>query len=633
MDRTFPYLIPHPRSLVFDSNGGTVRISPVLKWADDANLEAGDSLPLELLNETIRSREGAVPEIVAADPAEQNDISQIQSVAVQPSFSESRDAYKLTLAPGEITIFAASVQARYYAMQTLRQLVINYGRTLPCLTIEDWPDYKHRGFMHDVSRGKVPKLETLYQLVDTLGFLKYNQLQLYIEHTFAFEKHPAIGEGHSPLTAEDIRALDAHCKIHHIALVPNLQSFGHASHILGHEQYHHLAESEYRGGWTLSPVEPGTYELLRELYAEFLPNFSHREYFNVGCDETWDLGKGKSAELAAKLGLGRVYLGHLLHVRKLVHHHSYRMMFWGDIIGDHPELVPEIPKDVVLLNWWYEAHGDEKKYKDRVTPAKKAGLEHWVCPGTSSWNSFFFRMKNARVNIRAFAKAGLWGRAAGLLVTDWGDNGHYNFLSYSLWPIAWAADAAWNAKAPAAANKFFDERFALLLLGDPAGHWIKPLRLLGNLYLDFGVRIANNSPERWFFTGNPEPRRDRLGVSGELKRYNEIKERGIKKALRDAEKAASLLAGIEPTTPALERIRDEWLLGAHLAAHACRRVLWHNLGQGDPALLKSEVQNLMGQFQVLWLARNRKSDLESDLYDFNQIIQNYQSDHPMPVTF
>ena len=43
-----------------------------------------------------------------------------------------------------------------------------------------------RGYMLDISRDKVPTMETLFALVDSLAALRYNQLQFYTEHTFAF---------------------------------------------------------------------------------------------------------------------------------------------------------------------------------------------------------------------------------------------------------------------------------------------------------------------------------------------------------------------------------------------------------------------------------------------------------------
>ena len=71
---------------------------------------------------------------------------------------------------------------------TLRQLLREYGRRLPCLKIRDWPDFARRGVMLDISRGRVPKLETLLDLVERLADFKINEFQLYTEHTFAYRK-------------------------------------------------------------------------------------------------------------------------------------------------------------------------------------------------------------------------------------------------------------------------------------------------------------------------------------------------------------------------------------------------------------------------------------------------------------
>src|SRR5438094_67632 len=85
-------------------------------------------------------------------------------------------------------------------------------------------------------------VSTLVALVDGLSAVKYNQLQLYIEHTFHFPSHPSIGAGTDPLMAEDILLLDEYCRPRHVELVPNLQSFGHQRHLLGLPEFSHLDE-------------------------------------------------------------------------------------------------------------------------------------------------------------------------------------------------------------------------------------------------------------------------------------------------------------------------------------------------------------------------------------------------------
>src|SRR3989442_1239427 len=68
-------------------------------------------------------------------------------------------AYRLTVEPRVITIEAATAQGRYYAVQTLRQIlrICRDGR-VPRVTIADRPALAWRGVSDDVSRGQVSTL-------------------------------------------------------------------------------------------------------------------------------------------------------------------------------------------------------------------------------------------------------------------------------------------------------------------------------------------------------------------------------------------------------------------------------------------------------------------------------------------
>ena len=54
--------------------------------------------------------------------------------------------------------------------------------------------------MLDISRDKVPTMPTLFALVDRLAEWKINQLQLYIEHTFAYRGHEEVWRNADPMT-------------------------------------------------------------------------------------------------------------------------------------------------------------------------------------------------------------------------------------------------------------------------------------------------------------------------------------------------------------------------------------------------------------------------------------------------
>src|SRR3984957_16583563 len=233
------------------------------------------------------------------------------------------------------------------AAATLKQLLGQFGRQLPCLIIRDWPDFARRGVMLDISRGRVPKLETLLDLAEKLSDFKINELQLYTEHTFAYKKYKSIWQSWGALTANEIQILDARCCELGIDLVPNQNSFGHLRYFLENPRLKKLAEvsEPYEDGGdaatgnqeflrrptTLAPNNPHTIPFLRGLYDELLPNFSSN-FFNVGCDETWDLGKGQSKKLCEQKGQGVVYLDFLKKIQREVSARKKKMMFWGDII-------------------------------------------------------------------------------------------------------------------------------------------------------------------------------------------------------------------------------------------------------------------------------------------------------------
>jgi N-acetyl-beta-hexosaminidase len=130
----------------------------------------------------------------------------------------------------------------FRGITTLEQLIKNCPQKIPYLEIVDEPDFPVRGFYHDVTRGRVPTVDTLKRLVDTLAFYKINHFQLYVEHSFAFSKIPELWEGKTPLTAEDIRELDEYCARRYIDLVPSLSTFGHLYELLRLPRFEHLNE-------------------------------------------------------------------------------------------------------------------------------------------------------------------------------------------------------------------------------------------------------------------------------------------------------------------------------------------------------------------------------------------------------
>ncbi len=117
---------------------------------------------------------------------------------IMKSLFQQSQSYKLVINSSGVSIIGSDEPGLFYGIQTLIQLLkicydpknpLSKSLELPHLIIDDWPDFPHRGVMIDISRDKVPTMETLYDLVELLSEWKINQLQLYMEHTFAYRGH------------------------------------------------------------------------------------------------------------------------------------------------------------------------------------------------------------------------------------------------------------------------------------------------------------------------------------------------------------------------------------------------------------------------------------------------------------
>jgi hypothetical protein len=303
--------------------------------------------------------------------------------------------------------------------------------------------------MLDISRNRVPTMDCLRKLVDALAALHYNQLQLYTEHTFAYADHATVWRDASPMTSAEVCELDAYCAARSIELVPNQNSFGHMERWLRHPEYQHLAECPHGfehplAGWrnfgsTLFPDATSAH-FVEQLYAELLPNFRSRQ-LHVGGDEPWELGKGRSADRVADQGKHTVYLDFMRQVFAAAARQGHQAQFWADIILERPDLVPQLPDDVIPVIWGYEA---DAPFANQCRCLAEAGFRHqfYVAPGAGNWNSFSGRLDVARANIHLAAEQGAAHGASGLLLTAWGDNGHHQPWATLYPPLVLAAAEA-----------------------------------------------------------------------------------------------------------------------------------------------------------------------------------------------
>ncbi len=513
----------------------------------------------------------------------------------------------------------------FYAACTLKQLLMQYGRNLHYLSISDSPDFPARGVMLDISRDKVPTLETLFMLVDELASLKINQLQLYIEHTFAYIGHEAVWEHASPMTPEDILRLDAYCKERFVELVPNQNSLGHMERWLKFPQYLHLAETPdgFTPSWggprrsasTLNPLDEGSFELITSLYDQYLPHFSSK-LFNVGCDEPWELGQGKSKEAVEERG-GRVYLEWMQRLYEDVSERGYQMMFWGDIIMHHPDLVPELPDDIIVMEWGYEADHD---FDGHCKVFADSGIPFYVCPGTSSWNTLIKRTANAIANLKNAAENGLKYGAIGFLNTDWGDNGHMQPLPVSYAGFAYGAALSWHYEN----NQDIDLASALsrFVFHDTANVMGQLAYDAGNVYLQLEWDNFNGHLLS-YLTQVPHQRENAKSEQGFKDKLSAAE---LHHTINHVEILKTRLSETRMQRPDGDLIIAEYKQALSLVQHAAKWLLFIR-GESEASAfeLRQEIDGLIDNARNVWLGRNRRGGLEDSIRRLLSMREDYQS--------
>ena len=440
------YILPKPKKLS-ETNREFLAESGLRIVSESEELKASTGWALPYILKDEWKHFAGIEAVITAGKAGKGDVSLRLVNALPPQ------SYTLVITEEKIEILGRDRAGVGYGIQTLCQLIRNRGALLPTLNIEDKPDILARGFYMDQARGRSFKLDTLKKQIDVLSRYKINQYQLYIEQSFAFRGFSEMWREDSVLTPEEIMEIDKYCADRDIDFVPSLASFGHLYELLKTKSYEDICELEDTAGkpfsfWekmqhhTVNVADERSFEVIKKMFDEYLPLFSSK-YVNICADETFDLGKGKSKELADKIGTDRMYMEFLKKLCEYVVSKGKVPMFWGDIICKFPEFIKELPKETICMAWGYLA--DQKD--DICRPVAEVGANMYLCPGVCGWNTFINRIDTAYSNIKTLSGYARKYDAIGLLNTEWGDFGHVNNPSFATPGIIYGGVFTWNLDA------------------------------------------------------------------------------------------------------------------------------------------------------------------------------------------
>jgi hypothetical protein len=553
--------------------------------------------------------------------------SALKRAGVEAPNDLNEEGYVLVAGPREIVVAGRTAAGTFYGLQTLKQLVRGEGSAayVPGVKIIDYPQMRWRGVFDDINRGPVPTVEYMKRQLRTEAAFKLNMHALNMENIVRYASHPLLGPEGGALTPAEIRDLVAYARRYHVELVPQQQTFGHLHKVLSLEKYAPLAEAPY--GDVLSPQQPETYKLVADWYRELNELFPGR-FFHVGEDETFELGEGQSREQVRARGVGAVYFDHLRRVEEILKPYNRRLMFWGDIALNHPDLIGNVPKDLIAMNW---AYGGREDFKARIKPFKDAGLDQFVCPGVQTWNQIFPNEDTAVKNIVNFVRDGQEANALGMLNTEWDDDGESLFET-AWYGVALGAAASWQPGQLDAQR--FDRDFDWAFFRADGDTFVRSIRSLGSVNTLTGAGTTDELFWQRPFTAGFQQQARRMGEKMKQMRLlvegveSDLRARGDA-ARRNRESipvmifAARRFDHMGRRMEVVEQFsRDYWAAYLNLGdrARVGRLRRYHGAIYNSLREMAEELSLLRESYRERWLAENRPYWLASILARYDQAI-------------
>jgi hexosaminidase len=437
------------------------------------------------------------------------------------------EGYILLTDHDEGFVIGHSAEGVFYGVQTLKQLVEMSGRgpVLRGCKIRDWPAMHYRGVHDDLSRGPMPTLEFQKRQIRTFAAYKINVYSPYFENTMQYPSSPLPALPGGSMSIADAKALVVYAQSYHVTIIPEQEAFGHLHKVLNWQQYAPLAEIP--DGGVLAPGQPGSMKLITQWFSDLAAVYPS-PFLHIGADETFELGQGQTESEVNKRGLGAVYMDFLTEIHQSLAPLHRRLLFWGDVAMNSPELVPRLPRDMIAVAWHYEP--EPQGFARWLDPYTHAGMETWVAPGVNNWNRVYPDFGTALANIQGFAAAGQSAGSTGLLNTVWDDDGEGLFLE-DWYAILYGAAAAWQ---PGVSDiDRFQNNYGPVFHGDTSGEVDEAQRVLIHAHQILAQAGLDDARDAYFWVDPWSPEGQQ--IAGKIRQsLNDVR--------LDAERAITLLA-------------------------------------------------------------------------------------------
>lgn len=541
----------------------------------------------------------------------------------------SFEGYSIEVLVNEIKCYYKTEKGKHNAILTLKQLLDKKEKLSTCY-IFDEPNFAMRSIMIDISRNRVPNMETLKYIIDQLALVKINDLQLYVEgRSFYFESFSQYYANKNDfLTGEEVLDLTKYAKERGIELTPNLNCFGHMAFWLNQPELNHLAFAPNGFTWnnsktknyaqTINPDNSDSKQLVFNIIDDMLKYYPDSYYCNIGGDEPFELMASTRPSNPKE-----IYEIHLNDVINHVRRKGKKILMWGDVIRDYPQMLDTFG-DIVVLDWCYEAKWvDEKRlifYEEHKVP-------FIVCPGVGGYSSFSGKMENMFCNIDAYAKLGRKYGAEGMILTDWNDGGSLCQLVTSILAYVYGACYEWN-----------DENIDFSIINEYIDEYIYNNHLAQKV-IDFGNYYLLQEPTKYYTCSklfNMFHSHQIDGLNFDIGSYSDCAALDTKKEILNYSECERIREYITEwkTNLKIDKVNyytDELMFAYELTEHALLlnetylSLRDFNATKNDIQILLDGIDKLLIKYPTIWNRRNKKSDFKYSEFRFKLLKMKYEN--------
>jgi len=235
--------------------------------------------------------------------------------------------------------------------------------------------------------------------------------------TLQFDCAPEIAGPHAYPKSE-MRALVRFARRHGITLIPELESLGHSRYLTRHPRFRHLIESEEEFT-AICPLAEETRSIMRSLLREIAEVFDS-PLIHVGLDEVKLGGHPLTRQALRRTTEREILAGYALFLHREISALGRRMIIWGDRRTRALDILPLLPRDIVIADWEYSRHVPP----DQAAHFLSLGFDVLLCPALITYDQPFLSgtqlgLSNVRSMSALQALQSPPGKILGLVTTVW----------------------------------------------------------------------------------------------------------------------------------------------------------------------------------------------------------------------